>query len=155
MMSLFLFGVSMGEVLVVLLAVLLLFGSKSIPEFARTLGKGMNEFKKATDDLKKEFQEGTSGIMDDVKKIQSDIQSEINQSSNALREFANDIEHEDYSTHLGTQSNVNNDDVYGLNEESTENTSTETSLENPEAPLNEAVPETSLEDKMPEEKIIQ
>ena len=105
----------MGEVLVVLVAVLLLFGSKSIPEFARTLGKGMNEFKKATDDLKKDFQEGTSGIMDDVKKIQSEIQSEINQNSNAIRDMVDDIEQEDYSSHLGTTSKVN-DDVYGLNE---------------------------------------
>ena len=105
----------MGEILVVLVAVLLLFGSKSIPEFARTLGKGMNEFKKATDDLKKEFQEGTSGIMDEVRGIQSEIQSEINQNSNALQDFVNDVEREDYSDHIGTRSNVNND-VYGLNE---------------------------------------
>ena len=125
-MSLFLFGVSMGEILVILVAVLLLFGSKSIPEFARTLGKGMNEFKKATDDLKKEFQEGTSGIMDEVRGIQSEIQSEINQNSNALQDFVNDVEREDYSDHIGTRSNVNND-VYGLNENPVEDVVSENS----------------------------
>lgn len=37
--------------IVILLAFLILFGSKKIPEFAQALGKGMKEFKKATSDI--------------------------------------------------------------------------------------------------------
>ena len=37
----------MGELLVILLIVLLLFGGSKIPEVARSLGEGMREFKKA------------------------------------------------------------------------------------------------------------
>jgi TatA/E family protein of Tat protein translocase len=40
------FGLSGGEMIVILLAFLILFGSKKIPEFAQALGKGMKEFKK-------------------------------------------------------------------------------------------------------------
>ena len=40
------------EVVVVVLVVLVLFGAKKIPEFARGLGKGLKEFKKAKDDIK-------------------------------------------------------------------------------------------------------
>jgi len=36
------------EVIVILLVVLVLFGGKKLPDFARNLGKGMREFKKAT-----------------------------------------------------------------------------------------------------------
>lgn len=45
------FGLSGGEMIVILLAFLILFGSKKIPEFAQALGKGMKEFKKATSDI--------------------------------------------------------------------------------------------------------
>ncbi|MGA8164141.1 MAG: twin-arginine translocase TatA/TatE family subunit [Waddliaceae bacterium] len=36
------------EIIVILGLVLLLFGGKKLPEFARSLGKGIREFKKAT-----------------------------------------------------------------------------------------------------------
>lgn len=36
-----------GEVIVILALALLLFGAKKLPELARSLGKGINEFKKA------------------------------------------------------------------------------------------------------------
>ena len=41
-----LFGISGGEILIILLAVLVLFGPKKIPEIARMLGRGINDFKK-------------------------------------------------------------------------------------------------------------
>ncbi len=41
-------GLSGTELIIVLVAVLVLFGAKRIPEFAKGLGKGINEFKKAS-----------------------------------------------------------------------------------------------------------
>lgn len=41
------------EWVIIVLAALVLFGAKKIPEFARGLGKGVKEFKKAKDDIKK------------------------------------------------------------------------------------------------------
>jgi sec-independent protein translocase protein TatA len=65
--------ISGPEIFVVLLVVLLLFGSKKIPEFARSIGKGMREFKKATDDIKKEINEDTSDIKKDIKDIKNNL----------------------------------------------------------------------------------
>lgn len=36
-----------GELIVILCIILVLFGGKKLPEFARSLGKGIREFKKA------------------------------------------------------------------------------------------------------------
>ena len=48
------FGLGTGEIFVILFIVLLLFGAKKLPELAKGLGKGVKEFKKASDDLKDE-----------------------------------------------------------------------------------------------------
>ncbi|MDX1439128.1 MAG: twin-arginine translocase TatA/TatE family subunit [Rubricoccaceae bacterium] len=43
------------EIALIFLVVLLVFGAKRIPEIARGLGKGIREFKDATNDVKKEL----------------------------------------------------------------------------------------------------
>ena len=48
-------AIGMPELLIIMVVVLLLFGSKRLPDLARGLGKSMREFKKAADDVKKEF----------------------------------------------------------------------------------------------------
>ncbi|MDG5765842.1 twin-arginine translocase TatA/TatE family subunit [Balneolales bacterium ANBcel1] len=48
------------EWLVIALAVLLLFGAKKIPELARGLGQGLTEFRKASSDIRKEIEKGSS-----------------------------------------------------------------------------------------------
>ena len=47
------------EIILIILAVILLFGAKKIPEIARGLGKGIKEFKKASNDIKEEVQKVT------------------------------------------------------------------------------------------------
>jgi TatA/E family protein of Tat protein translocase len=41
------------EIIVILLAVLLLFGGKKLPEFARNLGRGINALKREFSEFKK------------------------------------------------------------------------------------------------------
>jgi len=61
--------ISGGEIFIVLIVVLLLFGANRIPEIARGLGKGMREFKKATDDIKKEISDSSDSIVDDINDM--------------------------------------------------------------------------------------
>jgi sec-independent protein translocase protein TatA len=49
-------GLGSGELIVILVVVLVLFGAKRIPEFAKGLGKGINEFKKASREVTDEIQ---------------------------------------------------------------------------------------------------
>jgi sec-independent protein translocase protein TatA len=41
------FGIGMGELIVILVIVLLLFGASRVPEVAKALGKAVKEFNKA------------------------------------------------------------------------------------------------------------
>ena len=45
----------MGELIVILIIVLLLFGAAKLPEIARSLGKAIKEFKKAGKDIKEDL----------------------------------------------------------------------------------------------------
>ncbi len=46
------------EWIFIIIAILLLFGGKKIPELMRGIGKGMREFKDAKDNVKSEIEEG-------------------------------------------------------------------------------------------------
>ena len=48
------------EVVLILVAILVFFGSKKIPEFARGLGQGIKEFKKASREVTDEIQNTTT-----------------------------------------------------------------------------------------------
>ncbi|MCS7082947.1 MAG: twin-arginine translocase TatA/TatE family subunit [Bacteroidetes bacterium] len=49
------FGLGTGELILIFLAILLLFGAKRIPEIARGLGTGIREFKRATREIQDEL----------------------------------------------------------------------------------------------------
>ncbi|HUX93676.1 MAG TPA: twin-arginine translocase TatA/TatE family subunit [Ignavibacteriaceae bacterium] len=48
-------NIGTGELLIISVVVLLLFGSKKLPEFAQGLGKGIREFKKSLKDVEDEI----------------------------------------------------------------------------------------------------
>ena len=47
-----------SEWILIVIAVLVLFGGKKIPEFMKGLGKGMREFNDAKNNVKQEFENG-------------------------------------------------------------------------------------------------
>lgn len=87
-------GVSGGEILIIMLVVLVLFGSKKMPDLARGLGKGYQEFKRATDDIKREIMENTSDIVNEVNDIKSDLQGGISDFKNDVTGNLNDVKSE-------------------------------------------------------------
>ncbi len=57
--SVLLFGMPGGsEWIFIILAIVLLFGGKKIPELMKGIGKGMREFKDAKENVKSEIEEG-------------------------------------------------------------------------------------------------
>lgn len=51
-----------GEILVIVLVAYLVLGPKKIPEVARMIGKGMNELRRATDDIRTEITREVNNI---------------------------------------------------------------------------------------------
>lgn len=51
------FGIGFQEMLVILLVVLIFFGPKRLPDLAKSLGKGIAEFKKASDEVRRGIDE--------------------------------------------------------------------------------------------------
>jgi sec-independent protein translocase protein TatA len=50
-------NIGTGEIILIILAILILFGAKKIPELAQGIGKGMKEFKKALKDVEDEVKD--------------------------------------------------------------------------------------------------
>ena len=62
------FGMGMGEMMIVLVLVLLLFGAKRIPEIAGALGKGINQFKRNVSDVEKTVRDADTGYRAEVAR---------------------------------------------------------------------------------------
>lgn len=58
------------EIVVIILFIVIFFGSKKIPEIARGLGRAMREVNDASNEIKKEIRDNATSIKDnlDVKK---------------------------------------------------------------------------------------
>ncbi|MGD9992657.1 MAG: twin-arginine translocase TatA/TatE family subunit [Salinivirgaceae bacterium] len=64
------------EIILIVLAILILFGGRKIPELMKGLGKGIKEFKQATSE---------SGVGEDIKDIKKEINSVKNDISDSAK----------------------------------------------------------------------
>ncbi|TVR38957.1 MAG: twin-arginine translocase TatA/TatE family subunit [Cryomorphaceae bacterium] len=71
------FNISGGEIFVIALIAIMFFGKKGIPNVARTLGKGVRQFRDATQEIQRDILDSTRDIQDEVKKQQKDFRDQI------------------------------------------------------------------------------
>jgi len=76
---LFLNDISGSEILVIMLFILIFFGSKSIPSIAKTIGKGLYQIRNATAEIQHEIKNSVSEITTDIniKNILTEKQEEL------------------------------------------------------------------------------
>lgn len=76
-----------GEVMLILVLALLLFGPRKIPEIGRTLGKTMAEFRKATRDFKLNLEREVD--MEDIGKAGSELRKARDEMRSVARDAMN------------------------------------------------------------------
>ena len=87
MIYLFLNSISTGEVIIILIFILMFFGSKGVPGIARSVGKGLRQLRDATDDIKRDIRHSVEDIERDVKKNmdQANIAKDITDTQAAIQ----------------------------------------------------------------------
>jgi sec-independent protein translocase protein TatA len=74
------FGIGTTELLVILFIILLVFGSKKLPELAQGLGKGIREFKKATNEIQEELDLDKPPRSSEPKKLDTEDESKADET---------------------------------------------------------------------------
>jgi|LGVF01.1.fsa_nt_gb TatA/E family protein of Tat protein translocase len=66
------FGIGMPELIIILVIALIVIGPKKLPDLAKALGKGMAEFRKATQEIKDSLDVG-----DELNEVKDDLVDSI------------------------------------------------------------------------------
>ena len=83
-------SLGMQEIIVIFIIALIVFGPRKLPELGKTLGKGLAEFKKASNELKKTWEDEVQ--LDKEKEAVSQVLKESAQkTSEIVQEISNDI----------------------------------------------------------------
>jgi TatA/E family protein of Tat protein translocase len=77
------FGIGMPELLLILGLALIVLGPKKLPELAKALGKGLAEFRRATDELKEEFRQMEREVEEPSPLVQNGRATEDSQPATA------------------------------------------------------------------------
>ena len=59
--------ISAPEIVIVFLVFLMLFGAKSVPGLARTMGRTLRQIRDASDEIKRDISEGTQNLTREFK----------------------------------------------------------------------------------------
>lgn len=126
------FGIGMPEMILILAIALIVIGPKKLPDLAKSLGRAMREFKKATSEFKE-----TMDLDSDLKEVKSafeDINDEIKGSltETAVKDDAGQLEASSReSDDNDTEKNSNNGekDSADLNKKETDNEMSEEKID--------------------------
>jgi len=80
--------ISGGEIFVILLVVVMVFGADKLPEIARELGKGMRQIKNATNDIKREIHNSAEKNDIDID-VAAKVRNEVNRIKDNFDDFSN------------------------------------------------------------------
>ena len=69
------FGIGMPELIIILVIALVIIGPKKLPSLARGLGKGMAEFRKATNEIKENLD--LNDISDEIKGMEEELADSV------------------------------------------------------------------------------
>ena len=125
------FGIGMPELLLLLAIALIVVGPKKLPELAKALGRGIAEFKKATNELKESLETNTE--FSELKKSFDDIQETVVDATLPSTD-SEDLDSEEVSTATTPSDQENEDDIELTSVSSDDVEEKETTPPSPPAP---------------------
>ena len=83
-----------GEILLIVMFVVMFFGTGKLPEIARTLGKGIRQMKNATAEIQREIEIGSTEIQRDINISDeiSELKKATEKITGGIKEGLNSIE---------------------------------------------------------------
>jgi Tat protein translocase TatB subunit len=81
------FGIGMPELIVIMVIALIVIGPKKLPDLARALGRGMAEFRKATQEIKDSLE-----LDEDIREVKKDLVDSISAANTPLEMEAKEEE---------------------------------------------------------------
>ena len=114
------FGIGLPELIIIMVIALIIIGPSKLPDLARALGKGMAEFKKATQEIKEsldmdgEIQDVKNDLVDSISGLDSPLDMEELESTEEK-----ESKYTDFDEILETSENSKNESepAGGLEEE--------------------------------------
>jgi Tat protein translocase TatB subunit len=80
------FGIGMPELILIAVVALIVLGPKKLPDLAKSMGRAVREFRKATSELKETFQ--VDSEISEAKKAFNEFHSEVNKAVQPQAEHA-------------------------------------------------------------------
>ena len=80
--------IGVPELIVIFVIALLVFGPKKLPDLGKSLGKGLREFKRATEDIKSTWEEQIKDAETSVK----DVKETVNQTTTDIKKNFEDLD---------------------------------------------------------------
>ena len=100
------FGIGLPELLIIMVIALIIIGPSKLPDLAKALGKGMSEFRKATQEIKESLD-----LDEDIHGVKTDLEA-------TLDGFTESLEGEALESGMdGEAENVNLDEIVDSREE--------------------------------------
>jgi sec-independent protein translocase protein TatA len=86
-------SLGMQEIIVIFIIALIVFGPRKLPEIGKSIGKGLQEFKKASNDLKRTWEEEVQleKEKESMSSILKETTAEIKATSDEIAKDASDL----------------------------------------------------------------
>jgi TatA/E family protein of Tat protein translocase len=114
--------ISGGEFLIILVAVFFIFGPKKMPEIARKMGRTMNELKKASSDITREFREETNSIKNELLSARESVRRETEVITKEVSETFDKVStdasvelNQDIDPYLKNNNSINTESTESIN----------------------------------------
>lgn len=84
-------GIGPGELLLILILALIIFGPRRLPEIGRALGKSIREFRQASEELTEQFREELQAASDELQGASEALKSEETEGGRESVEGAQEL----------------------------------------------------------------